>query len=60
MYFVSIHENRRMKPVEIVLRRERGKRENNGGGKSKIYYKHISKYHNVSPCITLFANKINF
>jgi hypothetical protein len=22
MYFVSIYENRRMKPVEIVLRRE--------------------------------------
>jgi hypothetical protein len=35
MYFVSIYENRRMKPVEIVLRREeRGKRENDGGGKS--------------------------
>jgi hypothetical protein len=28
-------KNRRMKPVEIVLRREgRGKRENDGGGKS--------------------------
>jgi hypothetical protein len=23
MYFVSVYENRRMKPVEIVLRRER-------------------------------------
>jgi hypothetical protein len=35
MYFVSIYENRRMKPVEIVLRREGGgKRKNNGGGKS--------------------------
>jgi hypothetical protein len=34
MYFVSIYENRRMKPVEIVLRGERGK-ENNGGDKSK-------------------------
>jgi hypothetical protein len=26
--------NRRMKPVEIVLRRGRRKRENDGGGKS--------------------------
>jgi hypothetical protein len=34
MYFVSIYENRRMKPVEIVLRRwGGGKRENNGRGK---------------------------
>jgi hypothetical protein len=31
----TILENRRMKPVEIVLRREReGNRENDGGGKS--------------------------
>jgi hypothetical protein len=35
MYFVSIYENRRMKSVEIVLKKEGvGKRENNGGGKS--------------------------
>jgi hypothetical protein len=35
MYFTSIYENRRMKPVEIVLRRRgRGKRENDGRGKS--------------------------
>jgi hypothetical protein len=33
IYFVSIYENRRMKPVEIVLRGE-GKGENDGGGKS--------------------------
>jgi hypothetical protein len=34
MYFVSIYENRRMKPVEIVLRSGEGeKRENDGGGK---------------------------
>jgi hypothetical protein len=31
MYFVFIYENRRMKAVEIVLRRDRGKRENDGG-----------------------------
>jgi hypothetical protein len=33
MYFVFIYENRRMKPVEIVLSRGE-KRKNNGGGKS--------------------------
>jgi hypothetical protein len=32
LYFISIYENRRMKPVEIV---QKGwKRENDGGGKS--------------------------
>jgi hypothetical protein len=35
MYFVSIYENRKLKPVEIFLRRGKGKkRENDGGGKS--------------------------
>jgi hypothetical protein len=35
MYFVFIYENKRIKPVEIVLRREReGKRESDGGGES--------------------------
>jgi hypothetical protein len=34
-YFVSIYENRRVKSVEIVLRREGGgTREKDGGGKS--------------------------
>jgi hypothetical protein len=33
--FVSVYENKRMKPFEIVLRRSRGrKRKNGGGGKS--------------------------
>jgi hypothetical protein len=33
--FVSVYENRRIKPVEIVLRRGEGRsRENNGRGKS--------------------------
>jgi hypothetical protein len=32
MYFVSIYENRKMKPTEIVLRR--GKMKNEGGDKS--------------------------
>jgi hypothetical protein len=32
MYFVFIYENRTMKPVEIVLGRERGGQEQEGGG----------------------------
>jgi hypothetical protein len=56
MYSVFIYENRKMKPVEIVLRREGvGKRENNGRAKSNIYYKYICKYHNVSPCTTVIC-----
>jgi hypothetical protein len=31
MYFIFICENRRMKTVEIVLKREGGRRENDGG-----------------------------
>jgi hypothetical protein len=34
MYFVSVYEKRKMKPVEIVLRGGGRKRENDGGGKS--------------------------
>jgi hypothetical protein len=34
MCFVFIYKKRRMKPVEIVLKKERGKRENDGGSKS--------------------------
>jgi hypothetical protein len=51
MYFVSIDENRTMKLAEIALRIwEGGKRENHGGGKSKI-----CKYHNVYPCTTIIC-----
>jgi hypothetical protein len=51
-----MYENRRMKPVEIVLRKGGGrKRENDGGGESKAYYKHICKYHHVSPCATVIC-----
>jgi hypothetical protein len=51
MYFISIYENRRMKSVEIVLRSgEEGRgRTMEGVNPSKAYYKHICKYHNVSP-----------
>jgi hypothetical protein len=47
MYFIFIDENRRMKSVEIVLRR--GERENDEGGKSNTDNKHLRKYHNRSP-----------
>jgi hypothetical protein len=50
----SYMKSRRMKPVEIALRRRgRGKRENDGRGKSKIHCKHLCKYHNVFPCTTI-------
>jgi hypothetical protein len=42
-----------MKPVEIVLRREEGIRENDGGDKTKLYYNHICKYYNVSSYTTI-------
>jgi hypothetical protein len=58
MYFVSIYENRRMKPVEIVLRRgEGGRGRMEGGNPTKVYFKHICKYCNVSPIKLLYANK---
>jgi hypothetical protein len=49
MCFESIYENKRMKSVEIVVKRK-GEKENIEGSKSKIYFKHTFKYHNVSPC----------
>jgi hypothetical protein len=56
MYFVSTYDNRRMKPVEIVLRRQgREKREDDGEGKSKIHCKHIHKYHNAALCTTIIC-----
>jgi hypothetical protein len=59
MCFVSVYENRRMKSVEIVLRRRGGgKKEYDGGVNStKIHFKHICNYHNVSPIQILYANK---
>jgi hypothetical protein len=46
-----------MQSVEIVLRRREGgrKREKDGGGKPKIYCKHICKYHNISPYTTVIC-----
>jgi hypothetical protein len=54
MYFVFMYENRRKKPVEIILRRGRMME---GVNLTKIYCKHICKYHNASPVQMLYANK---
>jgi hypothetical protein len=46
-----MYENRIMKPVEIVLRmgKDRRGRMMEEVNLTKIYFKHIYKYHNVSP-----------
>jgi hypothetical protein len=43
--------------VEIVLRRGEGGRGRTmeGINPTKIYYKHIGKYHNVFPCTTIIC-----
>jgi hypothetical protein len=51
-----MYENGTMRPVETILRRGgRGKKENDGGGKSEIYCKHFCKCHNVPPCTTIIC-----
>jgi hypothetical protein len=47
-----------MQPAEIVLRSGgRGMRENDGGvNVTKMYCKHICKYHSVSPVQLLYPN----
>jgi hypothetical protein len=55
-----MYENRTRKLVEIVLRRGRGMRENDGGGKLKKYCKHICQCHNVSPYATTICTLKNF
>jgi hypothetical protein len=57
MYFAFMYENRRMKPVEIVLRRAEGGRRRmmEGVNLTTIYCKHICKYCNVSPCTTIIC-----
>jgi hypothetical protein len=48
MCLVFIYENGRMKPVEIVLRRER-RIMMEGVNPNKIYFKHLCKYYNGFP-----------
>jgi hypothetical protein len=53
MSFVSIYENRRMKTWNLRNGGE-GERENDGGvNLSKIYCKHVHKYHSIFPCTTI-------
>jgi hypothetical protein len=59
MYFVSKYENRRMNSVGIVLRGEEGQgRMMEGINPTMIYFKHICKYHSISPVQLLHANRI--
>jgi hypothetical protein len=57
MYFVFIYDNRRMKPVEIVLRRRGGKKERmmEGINVTMIYCKFICRYQNESTCIAIMC-----
>jgi hypothetical protein len=57
VYVALIYENRRMKPVEIVLGRGVGERERTmeGVNLTNLYYKHICKYHHASPCTTIIC-----
>jgi hypothetical protein len=51
-----MYENKRIKPAEIVLRKgEGGRRDKDGGDKSKIHCEHIYKYHNLSSCTTIIC-----
>jgi hypothetical protein len=57
MYFLFIRENRRLKPVVIVIRKghEGGGRTMEGVNVTKVYFKNICKYHNVSPHATIIC-----
>jgi hypothetical protein len=55
IYFVFIYENRRVKPVEIVLKNRGGGRMMEEVNLIKIYSKHICKCHNLFPCTTIIC-----
>jgi hypothetical protein len=56
MYFLSIYENKTIKPVKIIPRRcEAGRRMREGVNFAKIYCQHICKYHNVFLCTTIIC-----
>jgi hypothetical protein len=56
MYYVFIYENRRMNTVELILRKREGMRENDGGGESKIFCKHICNITIYTLIQLLYAN----
>jgi hypothetical protein len=41
MYFLYVYEYGTLKPVKVILRRERGKREKNGGNESTLGTIHV-------------------
>jgi hypothetical protein len=55
MELLCIHIGKRMRSIKIFIRKDRGwKRENDGGvNLTKLYFKHICRYHNVFPCTTV-------
>jgi hypothetical protein len=48
-----MYEYGTLKTVEVILRREREKKKNEGDEPNGVQYMHIWKYHNESPCITM-------
>jgi hypothetical protein len=54
MYFLFVHKEGELKPGEIILKREQGMRDNDGGYTlSEVHCMHIWKCHNEAPCTTL-------
>jgi hypothetical protein len=57
IHFILMCENKRMKLWNCCKMAGRG--WGRTMGKSKIYYKYLGKYLNVSPCTLLYVNTIN-
>jgi hypothetical protein len=55
MCFISIYENRRMKPVENCDKKGGEGRITEGVNPTKIYFNHIYKNHNGSPSTTIIC-----
>jgi hypothetical protein len=54
MYFLYIYKYRTLKPMKVILRRGRGKRENNGRmNQAGIPCMQIWKCHNETLCTTI-------
>jgi hypothetical protein len=49
-----MYEYGTLKPAKVILRRERGKRENNGEDEPNgVHCMYIWKCHNENPCTTI-------
>jgi hypothetical protein len=56
MYFLHMYKDGTMKPVEVILRRGTGKRENKGWmDQTGVHCTHIWKCHNETPCLTIIS-----